>query len=402
MPKIRSLLLVTVVASAACTVPGADTSSITIADSAGVAIVDNGPIPSALPELPAFPTLTIGVVDGPPEYQFYRISDAKRLSDGAIAVTNSGARELKIFEPDGTHRATAGGPGGGPAEFGYPTYMAVLPGDTIQVQDRLDRVYFTADGEFVRRLTGDRESLAKAAHAVGGYSEGGGWLADGSFFAPVYERDGSKPTPGPPFRPGMTLVRMSSNFASIDTLGQFGGVLQQYIDVGGRQGVSSFVPPFAPNTGWALGAADGTIAVADNVFCQVYRFHSNGTRSIVRWSSNRDPVTATEVEEWKAQQRDASWTQGQLPELERAWAAMTIPETRPCYGNVMMGSDGSVWLTAGGPLDDTLVLEFSQGGRFVQRLLFPRQFRVLDSDDKTILGVARDDNEVEYLELYPR
>lgn len=378
-------------------------SGAVVEDSAGVTIIENGPLPPPEAGELLVPSVEIGVLEGSAEYQFFQVSDAKRLDDGAIAVTNSGTYELRIYESDGTHRATAGGAGEGPGEFGYPTSLVILPGDTIQVQDRLDRVYFTADGEFVRRETGDRQAVSELARAAGGSSEGGGWLGDGAYFVPVYQPNQRAPRPGPLYRPPMTLVRIASDLSAVDTLGEFGGILQQHVDGGGQRGVFPVVPPFSTNTEWALGSADGTIVVGDNATLQLNRFHPDGRRSIVRWSGGAVPVTDAEVEAWKDRQRNASWTQNQLPELERAWTAMDIPETRPYYEHVTAGSDGTLWVTRDdGPNQETAVAVFGPDGHFERSVRFRDPFRVHDSGPGWVLGVRRDENEVEYVHLFER
>jgi hypothetical protein len=406
MPRlIRGLTMIAVVL-VACDAPGEGDVPVDAAtvDSAGVRIIDNGQLPPSDPTSPPAPLVTIGVVDGLPENQLFRVSDAKRLSDGAIAVTNGGTRELHIYESDGTHRATAGGEGQGPNEFRYPIAMVILPGDTIQVQDRMDRVYFTSDGEFLRRETADRQAFVELAQAAGGMSEGGQWMADGTYFAPIYqgEREDRPPVAGPPFRPPMSIVRASADFTSLDSLGRFGGILQQYVAVG-RERPSATVPPFGTNTSWALGSSDGTIVLGDNATSQVERFHPDGTHSIVRWSHEAEPITGAEAEAWKDRQRSASWAQGRLPELERAWAGLDLPTNKPFYGRTMVGSDGTLWLGANDNLGQTTTLTvFNRDGSYEGSVQIAGEFVVYDSGPGWVLGMSRDENEVEFIHVYER
>ena len=59
------------------------------------------------------------------------------------------------------------------------------------------------------------------------------WMADGTYFAPVYESQEGPLSPGPLRRPRMTFVRVSADLSGLDTLGEFGGMLQQTVDVRG-------------------------------------------------------------------------------------------------------------------------------------------------------------------------
>lgn len=376
-------------------------SGVVVSDSAGITIIDSGVLDSTLVLSGSpHPALKIGVIDGPAEMQFFRVSDVKRLSDGGIAVANAGSRELRIYNPGGTHRATAGGTGQGPSEFRYPSALVVLPGDTIQVQDFLDRVYFSASGDFVRRETMDRGAFAALWSEDGGMSEGGQWMPDGTLFAPVYHWNQNPPVPGPLFRPAMTFVRVSEDLTDVDTLGDFGGILQQYVDVGGERGASATVPPFATNTSWALGAGDGSVVAGDNAAPRFDRFLPDGSHSIIRWTADSRSVSRSEVEEWKDLQRSAEWTQSRLPELERAWASMDVPEAKPYYGRVTAGSDGTVWLADGdGSAEHTSLRAFAADGSYLGRLELPARFTPYDSGPGWVLGVVRDETDIEFLWL---
>jgi len=402
LSRVYAAFLIGILCSACGTQEAEPPAGVVVSDSAGVRIIDNGRLDLTLKLLAASePALTIGVVEGPPEFQLFRISDAKRLSDGGIAVANAGSRELRIYDPDGTHRRTAGGTGQGPSEFRYPTALTVLPGDTIMVQDFLDRVYFTAGGDFIRRETIDRGAFAALWSESGGMSEGGQWMADGKLFAPVYRRSQDRPTTGPPFRPQMTFVRISEDLARVDTLGVFGGILQQYVDVGGGRGPSATVPPFATNTSWALGAGDGSILAGDNSSPKVDRFLPDGSHVIVRWTADRSLVSPSEIEEWKDQQRNSEWTQGRLPELERAWAEMDIPDEKPYYGRISSGSDGTIWVAAAdGTPERTSIWAFSDDGTYEGCLEVPGRFTPFDSGEGWVLGLTQDENDVEFIKFY--
>lgn len=398
---VRNTIMLLIAILAGCG-PTPDVELTTVRDSAGITIVDNGDLDRERDLLvSSIPAVHIGVIDGAPEYQLFRVSDAKRLSDGGVVVANAGSRELRIYNVDGTHRVTAGGAGDGPSEFRYPGALHVLRGDTIQVQDFMDRVYFTAQGDFIRRETTDRAALAAVWERTGGASEGGQWMADGTFFAPMYRRNQGSPVPGPLARPPMTLVRVSGDFATIDTLGVFGGILQQYIDVGGARGRRFIIPPFFTNSSWALGAADGSVIVGDNAAPQIHRFSADGSHIIVRWTAAPESGSASEIEAWKERQRAAEWAQTQLPQLERAWAVMDVPETKPYYGQVTTGSDGTMWV---GAVDDLgqggKIISFNSDGHYVGFVDLPGRFTPYDSGPGWVLGLLRDEQDVEYVQVF--
>lgn len=375
-------------------------AGLVVRDSAGVTIIDNGPLPPSEPVVLGPPVLEIGVVDGEPAYQLFRVTAAKRLTDGSVAVVNGGTREVRIYGADGEHRVTMGGAGQGPSEFRYPSGLIILPDGSLQVQDFLDRVVFTADGGFVRRTVGDRQALFELARTAGGFTEGGGWLADGRYFAPILEPASPERRPGPLFRPPMAMVRTTGDFETSEVLGEFDGYEQQYVSVGGPHGVTSIVPPYAAHTAWAAGAADGTLVVADNATPELHRFHPDGTHSIIRWSAPALPITAEDVSGWKAHQREQEWVRDRLPELERAWSVMDFPETKPYYDRVAVGSDGALWVTTTDTGPGTSMMVFDPDGSYRCTVHVPDPFRVLDSGPEWVLGVAFDEDDVESMRLY--
>lgn len=141
--------------------------------------------------------------------------------------------------------------------------------------------------------------------------------------------------------------------------------------------------------------------VGDNASPRIDLFHPNGTRSIVRWTAEPEPVTDADVEAWKERQRSAWWTQGQLPQLERGWATMDVPETKAFYGRVSVGSDGRIWV---GPVeflaDSTTLVAFDERGRYLGTVEIPGRFVPHDSGPGWILGVTRDESAVECIQMY--
>ena len=122
-------------------------------DSAGVTIVENGPVSSSVAYADVDPVaaIEVGQLDGPPEYQLFRVVGAHRLPDGRLVIGNAGSHELRYYGPDGRHLRSAGAEGEGPGEFTRLTRTWVR-GDSIFAFDSRNRRFsvFGADGVFVR------------------------------------------------------------------------------------------------------------------------------------------------------------------------------------------------------------------------------------------------------------
>ena len=80
--------------------------------------------------MPSEPQVTIGVLDGPREYELFDVSAAARQSDGDFVVVDGGAREVRLYDRHGTFVRRLGGPGSGPGEFEKPTGVLVTAADS--------------------------------------------------------------------------------------------------------------------------------------------------------------------------------------------------------------------------------------------------------------------------------
>jgi hypothetical protein len=123
-----------VLAASACGAAAPDPTLRT--DSAGIAIVEHNLTDlKQVCEVSVRPELVIGSVDGGAEYELYRVFGASELSDGRIAVVNSGSNEVRFYNQTGTHLQSVGRRGRGPGEFENAYLLWVLPGDTAWVGD---------------------------------------------------------------------------------------------------------------------------------------------------------------------------------------------------------------------------------------------------------------------------
>ena len=110
-PHIRSISpALSILALAACVdrPPPVERAPPIAIDSAGVEIVASDPLNSdARCTLSQEPTLSIGTIEDDDPYLFFFIRGANRLSDGSIAVMDSGAGEVRIFSQEPRTASTA-------------------------------------------------------------------------------------------------------------------------------------------------------------------------------------------------------------------------------------------------------------------------------------------------------
>lgn len=110
--------------------------------------VGNGPW-----QLTDQPVVTIGALDGAPEYLFDRVTGLALLPAGRVAVADLGSSSVRVYGPDGRHLRSIGRRGDGPGEFRQPTGVFAFSGDSLAVLDRLERFHvFGPGGDYVRSV----------------------------------------------------------------------------------------------------------------------------------------------------------------------------------------------------------------------------------------------------------
>lgn len=123
----------------------------TAVDSAGVRVVENGPIED-LPMVDLSEAPVRWSYGGAPDaIPMDQIRGAVALSDTLLAVLNGVGREVLLFNAEGEFRGSLGRPGDGPGEIGRASGIFSCSADTLAVygSGRLD--LFSSSG-FVRRI----------------------------------------------------------------------------------------------------------------------------------------------------------------------------------------------------------------------------------------------------------
>jgi len=96
-------------------------------------------------------SFSVGGMAEDPDYQLFDARGAARLSDGRVAILNGGTSQIRFYGPDGTHLMDVGREGDGPGEFRYMASMVRLPGDTLLITSQTPGFsWISPDGEVVR------------------------------------------------------------------------------------------------------------------------------------------------------------------------------------------------------------------------------------------------------------
>jgi hypothetical protein len=367
-----------------------------IRDSAGVAIVE-----SHSPQwsdgdgwsLSREPLVRIGSVEGAPEYQFSRIEGAVRLSDGRIVVADAGANEVRFFDAAGRFLTKTGRRGDAPGEYRQIVSLGLGPGDSIWVYDFGNRRFTIIDRD---GRVGHTLALGGVLSSVGAV----GRTSDGSY---VVREFWSSHVHGGEVRLGLArdpaaVARYSADAARIDTIGLFPG---REVYVGSEDGRAVMSAPlFARTTSVALRGDE--VVVGDEERFEVGVYSVGGVLQRLIRRPGVDLRVGEDDVEREIEQRLASEPQERRASLRAHIEAMDHPETRPAYGQILAGAAGNLWVAAYAPYPavPTAWWVFDREGRLLGTVQVPERLRVYQIGDDWLLGVWRDDLDVEYVQVF--
>lgn len=346
------------------------------------------------------PLLTIGVLAGPEEYQFVAVSSAARQSDGKLVVVDAGARSVRLYDGEGLFLKTLGGPGSGPGEFRDPGPVFVTRGDTVVVWDQsLFRITrFDPQGGLAGVRTVDLGTIAKAVEPplFPGTLEP---LRDGGLLVRLIEK--RKDLPSGIFRQPSGALRVSGDLSKTDTLMFFGDIEQ--ISVEAPFGRWPIPVPLGRRSWITHQGSPSRICIGDQEAPQIECFGPGGSRTLLRWSWERTPVTKEEVAEWREESVRLYGQKMSEDEVLRMLDQVPVPAVRPDYSRITLDRLGYLWVEVGpaarGPAPGVDHLVFDPEGALLGVVRVP-PIRILEIGDDYVLGVHHDELEVEYLQVF--
>ena len=385
-PLVSVLVIITFVACSGDAGRGSDT---TVRDSAGIRIVEHAD--GARERLPGWtlstePRLDIGIMDGPEEYQLFRVWGARVLRNGDIVVLNSGTAELRIYDATGTFLRALGGSGEGPGEFAVPWGMWELPGDTLMVWDfTLRRVSLFTQGHFVRGSRPDREVLN--VQPLGALADGHLLLKQQVITIPDVGFQMSE----------QNVFAFTMDGAFVDTLGTYQGQLWGKLGASGRIGG----PLFDPQT--QLAAGDSAYWVGTARDHELTRYDATGApRLVVRWVGDRATVPRAAVSQSNECGLAADDNENQRRRTRLIQEARPPAEYLPVYDSLVVDRTSALWVRLFGFTwtADAEWIVFGADGIAVGRLTAPRGFQFFDIGEDYVLGLEKDELDVEHVRMY--
>lgn len=366
-----------------------------VRDSAGIVIVQNHPDRStdSCAISPAA-RVDIGVAQGAPEYQLYRVQSGTILSDGRIAIVNQGTDEIRVYDANGRFLYAFGRAGDGPGEFRNVFLIWSIGEDTLVVADyRPWRFsFFTAGGEFIRSVQPD-PLYSNTPETVG-------LMSDGSFILGRESWAGEEPGFN---MQHVTLVRHDKTGATLDTIGVYNsrriGILSRELRFMGS-------PIFEPRT--SIVAAGERIVIARRGRPELAVLNSAGRlQRLIRWSTGDRTVTSDEVDTYRNSILALYGDSG----IQRRIAEARVSDDRPV--NDIFPANGTVRIDQAWRLwvqryprpswpDDLRWWVFGRDGRFLCHLVIPPMdtWDILEIGRDYLLTVQRDELDIEHVRIF--
>lgn len=367
----------------------------TVQDSSGIRIIESsrpawedGDSWQVSPD----PILSLGSLDGDPTVSFHRLAGVYILGGPQLAVLDGGANEIRFFNLDGAHLSTFGGPGDGPGEFRDLTYLGFLS-DSLLVFDRRQLRVTVIDtrtsGYRVVRVDSGIPALGPVAT-----------LRDGSTLftseLPVSPASAAEMPQG--------LQRLNSAYVRFDRVGRFIDTVlvtpgSERILRYGPQTVEFLRPLLAKSVSHAV--RGGEIIQGTQETYQIGVHAEDGTlRGLIRRSGFDVKVDEASYDAL-VEQRILSAPEPARPGLRTLYQEMPRPETRPAYSRFLVDVDGFLWIqdfSYNGEARSWSV--FEPEGVWLGVVEFPDGFRPTQILRDRVVGVGRDELDVQYAQVY--
>ena len=332
------------------------------------------------------PTVTIGEIDGDPEYLLSRVSSGILIPDGRIAVADRHADGIRLFSPDGSFDREIGRRGEGPGEFAGITTIQVISPDTIVAHDRrLTRL--------TKFLTSGSLVSVHPLQAVDGYPEiylgqysngelGFGWIRLGAEENYQMRTD------------LMRLARFSKNGQLTQHLGSHTGMI--------RSGASPLA--FSPHLHAEM--IGDSIFLTDGLLPEIQVWDDQGAlaRTIPVPVPDVDPAAAwAALEEYiqtEGNEHQVGWFEGQPRDapIPRISKMLVDDQDRLWVKKYESPADSHLQWGKRGRGGEWLIMETT--GKVLATIDLPEGFYLLDVRGGQILGQIQDEFDVEKLQLF--
>ena len=383
----RRVILLLLCGIVACSDGDSGTPLVVQRDSAGIEIIEAmRPLwgDSSLWHIDPDPLVDLTLTGSGPEHEFFRSGSMKQRPDGSLMIADRASREVRVFSASGEFRGSFGGRGDGPGEFtrlgrlenAGDTLLALGGGRVAVVASDL-----TVLGTFnVDRFTIDLHYL------------GGGAILPESNPPPLQQ---GAATSGLTRRPEPLLL-FDLEGTQIDSIGETRGN-ESYVHARDDE-YGAAEPLFGKEA--HVDVLGGRLFLGSSDMMQVEELDRSGSLARIL----RIPGYPLELSDALVAAERAARLEA-VPEalpafLRRMVEDFPTPTTRPAYDNILVDPSGALWLelyrgnSEQDQPEEWLVLDAD--GIWLGNVGIPDRFTLTDITMETVLGVWRDELDVEH------
>lgn len=357
--------------------------------------------------LSARPLLSIGGAEGQGSTEFSGVVGVIRLDDGRVVVADAGSSELRFFSATGTFLFKRGGVGGGPGEVrGLDALVFAL--DTLYALDAFGGAHlFSRSGTFARRIPYRMGPTAQ----FGGDPDG--VIAGSALVGRHVVKDWQRKPPG---LDSLEIRVLAPEGDSHRVLGTFPS--QRTF----RLATDRYTRAIAYSPELAVAAFPLEICASFTAMYEVTCHDTLGRNTRV---IRRDVRSRTVTDSMKRAWRDGmtgrlpgggSRLQGSLlAHRERVARTTEFMRALPALSRLLAARTGELWIAdfqpsdgivsnsgAGGrvPAGPSRWNIFAASGAWSGTITLPPRFRLFDAGHDWVAGVARDQDDVERVEVW--
>ena len=388
-----TLVLVLMANLSACDAETRETAGtrVQIEDSAGVRILEYMGTPNTETafRFAALPLYRHGTNSG--DYAFQGIDRGRLFPDGSTVISDPFNDELVVLSPDGASYALLAGRGQGPGDLSLVMGLFALGQDSVLVADlELGRLTVFAGAEVTRTV----DIRRTRGLGVKGLDAAGQVLMATNSFMSGFEEE---------WLPGH-MARFDMESGALDTVSSY-----------------DFMPRPPPDLPWSPIGGSGSVTVAAGQFVYTrsdrpevtWRLPDGTVTQIVRWRAEPAPLTEellVGLEDGYRERIKMANPGGSDGDIEGMTAdamavyVASLGGAMPLFGPPFGDAEGRVWLPTYRPggaradIPDYTVI--SADGQWLGRVEAPPGLRILDVAGGLVLGVLRDEMDVQSVVVY--
>jgi hypothetical protein len=355
-----------------------------IADSAGIAIALSDPSHEMLAEwrLAPLPKIEIGRSSSDPEYQLFQVRSARQLRDGGIVLANNGTAEIRFYDAAGTFVGATGRRGYGPGEFQQVGWVGAYADSNFVFDAMLSRfTVIDPEGRFARTFSLDQAGGSSLVWPVAFLSDNSLVVATAAAMTGL--------TGAGVVRDSAVYLRMGLDGGILDTIGRFPIGERLLFTVG--EVITVLSRPFGPSGHGAVVAGEIYHGFADEFEVGVYSV-AGELRRVIRLSHDMVNVTRSDIDDYRSER----------PRWSHLLDLSIYPAKMPAFSRLLATADEKLWIeeypVAGAEQRRWWV--FEPDGSLVSTIRMPPRFRLLQVGRDVVIGVWRDDLDVERVQVY--